>query len=186
MLCYYLSAALGPAVLSHSEKWQHRIDRWADRVREHDKNLLSYLIVIRWVALGASVLYRENGELMRAGLGAQDRPAPAALGRQHCRVPRRDLALEVLVVDLPRCVPLTCILPGFQLLTFCIPARTERIGIAGVSYIHTQIGTTLDQMTSSADFHLISWQNGVGLGGSASTFLAAFRNAVWARALSRS
>lgn len=39
------------------------------------------------------------------------------------------------------------------------------LGIAGVSYIHTTIGTTLDQMTSSDDFHLISWQNGLGLGG---------------------
>lgn len=36
-----------------------------------------------------------------------------------------------------------------------------------MSYIHTQIGTTLDQMTSSSDFHLISWQNALGLGGSA-------------------
>ena len=44
-----------------------------------------------------------------------------------------------------------------------------RIGIAGVSYIHTQIGTTLDQMTSTSDFHLISWQNGLGLGGSTLT-----------------
>lgn len=38
-------------------------------------------------------------------------------------------------------------------------------GIAGVSYIHTTIGTTLDQMTSSSDFNLLSWQNGLGLGG---------------------
>lgn len=37
-----------------------------------------------------------------------------------------------------------------------------------MSYIHTTIGTTLDQMTSSSDFHLVSWQNGLGLGGSAS------------------
>ena len=29
-------------------------------------------------------------------------------------------------------------------------------GIAGVTYIHTSIGTALDQMTSSDDFHLIS------------------------------
>lgn len=47
LLCYYLSAVLGPAVLSRSEVWQHRIDRWADRIKEHDQNLLSYLIVLR-------------------------------------------------------------------------------------------------------------------------------------------
>lgn len=49
-------------------------------------------------------------------------------------------------------------------------------GIAGVSYIHTTIGTTLDQMTSSEDFHLISWGNGLGLGGSE---LARFPLARW-------
>lgn len=50
LLCYCLSAVLGPAVLSRSEVWQHRIDRWADRIKEHDQNLLSYLIVLRWVS----------------------------------------------------------------------------------------------------------------------------------------
>ncbi|KAL8277165.1 hypothetical protein RQP46_010413 [Phenoliferia psychrophenolica] len=39
------------------------------------------------------------------------------------------------------------------------------LGIAGVSLIHTQIGTTLDQMTGTSDFHIISIQNGAGLGG---------------------
>ncbi|ORY86652.1 snare associated Golgi protein-domain-containing protein [Leucosporidium creatinivorum] len=52
---------------------------------------------------------------------------------------------------------------GISIWTFWI---STFFGIAGVSYIHTTIGTTLDQMTSSNDFHLISWQNGVGLGGS--------------------
>ncbi|GAA5961177.1 hypothetical protein JCM10213_001413, partial [Rhodosporidiobolus nylandii] len=51
---------------------------------------------------------------------------------------------------------------GIDLWTFWI---STALGIAGVSYIHTQIGTTLDQMTSSEDFHLISWKNGLGLGG---------------------
>ncbi|GAA6022652.1 hypothetical protein JCM8202_005035 [Rhodotorula sphaerocarpa] len=115
LLCYCLSAALGPAVLSHSEKWQHRIDRWADRVREHDKNLLSYLIVIRIAPLPPHWVV--NIAAYHVGISPWK----------------------------------------FWWSTF--------LGIAGVSYIHTQIGTTLDQMTSSADFHLISWQNGVGLGG---------------------
>lgn len=39
------------------------------------------------------------------------------------------------------------------------------LGIGGVSYIHVTIGTTLDQMASSEDFHIISLKNGIGLGG---------------------
>ncbi|KAH7928273.1 hypothetical protein BV22DRAFT_1005263 [Leucogyrophana mollusca] len=33
------------------------------------------------------------------------------------------------------------------------------LGIFGVSVIHTTIGSGLDEMTSAADFHLISWRN---------------------------
>ncbi|GAA5965862.1 hypothetical protein JCM8115_003030 [Rhodotorula mucilaginosa] len=115
LLCYYLSAVLGPAVLSRSEVWQHRIDRWADRIKEHDQNLLSYLIVLRIAPLPPH--WMVNIAAYHVGISAWK----------------------------------------FWLSTF--------LGIAGVSYIHTQIGTTLDQMTSSDDFHLISWQNGLGLGG---------------------
>ncbi|GAA5863299.1 hypothetical protein JCM8547_002891 [Rhodosporidiobolus lusitaniae] len=51
---------------------------------------------------------------------------------------------------------------GISIWTFWI---STFFGIAGVSYIHTQIGTTLDQLSSADDFHLISWRNGLGLGG---------------------
>ncbi|GAA5984858.1 hypothetical protein JCM10908_002426 [Rhodotorula pacifica] len=115
LLCYYLSAALGPAVLSRSEVWQQRIERWADRIKEHDHNLLSYLIILRIAPLPPH--WAVNLVAYHVGISAWK----------------------------------------FWLSTF--------LGIAGVSYIHTQIGTTLDQMTSSDDFHLISWQNGLGLGG---------------------
>lgn len=37
------------------------------------------------------------------------------------------------------------------------------LGILGVSVIHTTIGGGLDDMTSSDDFHLISWRNFFGL-----------------------
>lgn len=37
------------------------------------------------------------------------------------------------------------------------------LGIFGVSVIHTTIGSGLDEMTSAADFHLISWRNFFGL-----------------------
>ncbi|KAM0750510.1 hypothetical protein T439DRAFT_326473 [Meredithblackwellia eburnea MCA 4105] len=51
---------------------------------------------------------------------------------------------------------------GISVWTFWI---STFFGIMGVSYIHTEIGTTLDKMTGTSDFHLISIQNGLGLGG---------------------
>lgn len=38
------------------------------------------------------------------------------------------------------------------------------LGVMGVTTIHTTIGGGLEQMTSSEDFHLISWRNFFGLG----------------------
>lgn len=38
------------------------------------------------------------------------------------------------------------------------------MGVMGVTTIHTTIGGGLEQMTSSDDFHLISWRNFLGLG----------------------
>ncbi|GAA5905757.1 TVP38/TMEM64 family protein [Sporobolomyces salmoneus] len=115
LLCYFISAALGPAVLLHSEVWRKRVDAWSERVRSHQENLISYLIVIRIA------------------------PLPP-----HWMV-------NVVAPHL-----------GISMWHFWI---STFLGIAGVTYIHTQIGTTLDQMTSTSDFHLISWQNGLGLGG---------------------
>ena len=51
---------------------------------------------------------------------------------------------------------------GIRIPTFWI---STFLGIMPVSIIHTQIGTTLDEMTSPADFHLISWRNFFGLAG---------------------
>ncbi|KAM0790925.1 hypothetical protein ACM66B_004232 [Microbotryomycetes sp. NB124-2] len=115
LLCYFISAALGPAILANSDKWQKRIDAWTDRVRDHQENLVSYLIVLR-------------------------------------------------IAPLPPHWVVNVVAPhlGISVWHFWI---STFFGIAGVSYIHTTIGTTLDQMTSSSDFHLISWQNGLGLGG---------------------
>ncbi|BGP42397.1 hypothetical protein JCM10450v2_006491 [Rhodotorula kratochvilovae] len=115
LLCYLMSAALGPAVLLHSAVWRARVDAWAARVRKHDDNLVSYLIVLR-------------------------------------------------IAPLPPHWVVNVVAPhlGISVWKFWV---STCLGIAGVTYIHTTIGTTLDQMTSSADFHLISWQNGLGLGG---------------------
>jgi len=44
-----MSAALGPAVLRHSEVWRERVDAWTERIAKHESNLVSYLIVLRCV-----------------------------------------------------------------------------------------------------------------------------------------
>ncbi|KAI5476716.1 SNARE associated Golgi protein [Pseudohyphozyma bogoriensis] len=115
LLCYLISQQLGPAILLNSEKWQKRVEKWTERIAEHNDNLISYLIVLR-------------------------------------------------IAPLPPHWVVNVVAPhlGISIWTFWI---STFFGIMGVSFIHTQIGTTLDQMTSASDFHLISWQNGVGLGG---------------------
>lgn len=45
-LCYFISSALGPALLS-MPKWRARIESWVARVEAQRSNLLSYLIVLR-------------------------------------------------------------------------------------------------------------------------------------------
>ncbi|BGO94167.1 hypothetical protein NBRC10512_001319 [Rhodotorula toruloides] len=115
LLCYLLSALLGPSVLANSAVWQARVEAWQERVRGHEKNLVSYLIVLRIA------------------------PLPP-----HWML---NLAAPHVGVSVWK----------FWLSTF--------LGVAGVSYIHTQIGTTLDQMAGSDDLHLVTWQNACGLGG---------------------
>ncbi|KAH6887265.1 hypothetical protein BKA70DRAFT_1462638 [Coprinopsis sp. MPI-PUGE-AT-0042] len=52
-----------------------------------------------------------------------------------------------------------------NMISFLIVLRIAptALGIVGVSVIHTTIGGGLDEMTSPADFHLISWRNFFGL-----------------------
>ena len=45
-LCYAISAALGPALLT-MPKWKARLDVWADKIRSQKDNLISFLIVLR-------------------------------------------------------------------------------------------------------------------------------------------
>jgi hypothetical protein len=49
---------------------------------------------------------------------------------------------------------------GIGLVPFWI---STFLGVLGVSVIHTTIGEGLDEMTSAADFNLISWRNFFGL-----------------------
>ncbi|KAL5526757.1 hypothetical protein ACEPAF_8482 [Sanghuangporus sanghuang] len=111
-LCYLISAALGPALLT-LPKWAARLDRWSTILAEQRANLLSYLIVLRIAPLPPHWVVNVLAPHLRIGI-----------------------------------IP-------FWISTF--------LGIFGVTVIHTTIGGGLDDMTSAADFHLISWRNGLGL-----------------------
>ena len=45
-LCYFISAALGPALLT-LPKWKARLDKWAAKIRDNKENMISFLIVLR-------------------------------------------------------------------------------------------------------------------------------------------
>jgi len=45
-LCYLLSAALGPAILT-LPRWKDRLEKWSDKVQAQKENIVSFLIVLR-------------------------------------------------------------------------------------------------------------------------------------------
>lgn len=45
-LCYLISAALGPALLT-LPKWKAMLDKWATKIRANKENMISFLIVLR-------------------------------------------------------------------------------------------------------------------------------------------
>jgi uncharacterized membrane protein YdjX (TVP38/TMEM64 family) len=45
-LCYLISAALGPALLT-LPKWKAVLDKWATKIRANKENMISFLIVLR-------------------------------------------------------------------------------------------------------------------------------------------
>lgn len=45
-LCYLISAALGPALLT-LPKWKAILDKWADKIQANKDNMISFLIVLR-------------------------------------------------------------------------------------------------------------------------------------------
>lgn len=45
-LCYLISAALGPALLT-LPKWKARLDKWAEKIEAQKENIISFLIVLR-------------------------------------------------------------------------------------------------------------------------------------------
>lgn len=50
MLCYLISSALGPALLT-LPKWKAILDKWAAKIRENKENTISFLIVLRIMPL---------------------------------------------------------------------------------------------------------------------------------------
>lgn len=111
-LCYLISAALGPALLT-IPKWAARLEKWSKTLADQRSNLLSYLIVIRIAPFPPHWVVNVLAPHLKIGI-----------------------------------IP-------FWISTW--------LGILGVTVIHTTIGGGLDDMTSAADFHLISWRNGLGL-----------------------
>lgn len=45
-LCYLISAALGPALLT-MPRWKAKLDVWGDKLRAHKDDIISFLIVLR-------------------------------------------------------------------------------------------------------------------------------------------
>ncbi|KAF8207575.1 hypothetical protein K438DRAFT_1962494 [Mycena galopus ATCC 62051] len=111
-LCYLISDALGPALLT-LPKWKAKLDKWARKIQANQDNMISFLIVLR-------------------------------------------------IAPLPPHWVVNIVAPhvGISIPVFWI---STALGILGVSVIHTTIGGGLEQMTSSADFNLISWRNFFGL-----------------------
>ncbi|EPQ54303.1 hypothetical protein GLOTRDRAFT_111626 [Gloeophyllum trabeum ATCC 11539] len=107
-LCYLISAAFGPALLT-LPKFAARLESFSEKLASQRANLLSFLIVLRIAPLPPHWVV--NVLCPHLGIG----------------------------------------LPLFWVSSW--------LGIFGVTVIHTTIGGGLDQMTSSKDFHLISWKN---------------------------
>lgn len=49
-ICYLISAYLGE-VLVALPKWKARVDSWKVKMKEHDDDMLSYLVVLRMMPL---------------------------------------------------------------------------------------------------------------------------------------
>jgi len=107
-LCYFISAAFGPALLT-VPKWKARLDKWSEKICAQKDNIISFLIVLR-------------------------------------------------IAPLPPHWVVNVICPhvGIGIVPFWI---STWLGIFGVTVIHTTIGGGLDEMTSAADFNLVSWRN---------------------------
>lgn len=107
-LCYLISAAFGPALLT-LPKCKAHLDKWSEKLRQQMDNIVSFLIILRIAPLPPHWV-----------------------------------------------INIVCPHVGIGLLPFWSSAW---LGVFGVTVIHTTIGGGLDEMTSAADFNLLSWKN---------------------------
>lgn len=125
-------------------------------------------LVCTCVATGATLCYLISALLGPALLLASDKwTTRLEVWREHIRQQRSNMVSYMIVLRMSPLPPhwmvniaaphLSISIPLFWISTF--------FGVMAVSFIHCQIGTTLDQMTSAADFHLISLRNFFGLAG---------------------
>ncbi|KAF8440288.1 hypothetical protein L210DRAFT_3539182 [Boletus edulis BED1] len=107
-LCYFISAAFGPALLT-VPRWKAHLDTWSEKLRQQRDNIVSFLIILRIAPLPPHWV-----------------------------------------------INIVCPHVGIGLVPFW---TSTWLGVFGANVIHTTIGGGLDEMTSAADFHLISWKN---------------------------
>lgn len=117
-------------------KWKARVDSWKVKMKEHDDNMLSYLVVLRMMPLPPHNI-GEYVELPRnRGIHSDFSSISHLLFPSPVNILSPHLGITI---------------PIFWLSTF--------MGIFAVSVIHVTIGEKLDDMSSASDFNLISFRN---------------------------
>lgn len=125
-------------------------------------------LVCASVATGATLCYLISALLGPALLMASEKwRARLDVWRERIRQQQGNMFSYLIILRIAPLPPhwmvniaaphLSISVPLFWLSTF--------FGVMAVSFIHVQIGTTLDQMSSANEFNLISWRNFFGLAG---------------------
>lgn len=135
-LCYLISASLGPPLLAVLPKWRRRIEVWGDKVQAQGSNLSSCALSFPLQVLQRGLTPCIDLIILRIA------PLPP------------HWTLNVVAPHLGIGIPLfwctTFVGALFSPPLGCVPLIGLRTGVLGVTFIHTQIGTTLDEMTSCA------------------------------------
>lgn len=113
------------------------------------------------VATGATLCYAISAALGPAILILPKWKARLEVWAEKIRAQKDNLISFLIVLRIAPFPPhwvvnVICPHVGIGLVPFW---TSTWLGILGVSVIHTTIGGSLDDMTSPADFHLISWKN---------------------------
>lgn len=113
------------------------------------------------VATGATLCYAISAALGPAILILPKWQARLEVWAEKIRAQKDNLISFLIVLRIAPFPPhwvvnVICPHVGIGLVPFW---TSTWLGILGVTVIHTTIGGSLDDMTSAADFHLISWKN---------------------------